>query len=55
MRYLILALMLSACGTPSADNVSAVSRNEAEALNDAAEMLEGNVVVPGVENGANER
>ena len=55
MRYLILALMLSACGEPSADNVGGVSRSEAEALNDAAEMLDANAVVPVVvENGVAE-
>ncbi len=52
MRYLILALMLSACGSPSTDSVGGVSRSEAEALNDAAEMLDANAVVPVVvENG----
>ena len=56
MRYLILALMLSACGEPSADNVGGVSRSEAEALNDAAEMLDANAVVPVVvENGVDGR
>ncbi len=56
MRYLILALMLSACGAPGADNVSDVTRNEADALNDAAEMLDANAVVPVVvENGADGR
>lgn len=48
MRYLILALMLSACGSPGADNVSDVSWSEAQALNDAAEMLEGDEEVPEV-------
>ncbi len=53
MRYLILALLLSACGPPSNDSVDAVSRSEAEALNDAAEMLDANAVVPVVvENAA---
>jgi hypothetical protein len=46
MRYLILFLMLSACGSPSNDPVGGVSRSEAEALNDAAEMLDANAVVP---------
>jgi hypothetical protein len=46
MRYVILALMLSACGSPSNDPVGGVSRSEAEALNDAAEMLDANAVVP---------
>jgi hypothetical protein len=52
MRYLILTLMLSACGSPSNDAVGGVSRSEAEALNDAAQMLDDNAVVPvPVENG----
>ena len=56
MRCLILALMLSACGSPSADNVGGVTRSEAEALNDAAEMLDANAVVPVVvENGVDGR
>lgn len=46
MRVLIFALLLSACGSPNADKVSDVSRSEAEALNDAAEMLDANAVVP---------
>jgi uncharacterized protein YbjQ (UPF0145 family) len=46
MRYLILAMLLSACGSPSNDAVGGVSRSEAEALNDAAEMLDANAVVP---------
>jgi uncharacterized protein YbjQ (UPF0145 family) len=46
MRYLILALLLSACGSPSSESVGGVSRSEAEALNDAAEMLDANAVVP---------
>jgi hypothetical protein len=46
MRYVILALLLSACGSPSSESVGGVSRSEAEALNDAAEMLDANAVVP---------
>lgn len=46
MRLLIIGLMLSACGAPNADNVAGVSRNEAEALNDAAEMLDDNAGAP---------
>ena len=53
MRYLILALLLSACGSSSSDSVGGVSRSEADALNDAAEMLDANAVVPVVvENAA---
>jgi hypothetical protein len=56
MRYLIFALMLTACGAPSADNVGGVTRSESEALNDAAEMLDANAVVPVVvENGVEGR
>ncbi len=52
MRCLILVLLLSACGSPSGDSVDGISRSEAEALNDAAEMLDANAVVPVVvENG----
>jgi hypothetical protein len=46
MRILILALFLTACGAPSSDSVGGVSRSESEALNDAAEMLDTNAVVP---------
>ena len=46
MRFLILALMLGGCGSPSDDQVGGVSRSEAEALNDAAQMLDDNAVVP---------
>ena len=54
MRCLILALLLPACGAPSADNVGGVSRSEADALNDAAQMLDDNAVVPvPVENMSN--
>jgi hypothetical protein len=53
MRALVLILFLSACGAPGNDPVGDVSRSEAEALNDAAEMLDANAVVPvPVENGA---
>jgi hypothetical protein len=56
MRYVILALLLSACGSPSSESVGGVSRSEAEALNDAAAMLDANAVVPVVvENGAEAR
>ncbi len=54
MRYLVFMMLLSACGSPSRKTVGAVSHSEAEALNDAAEMLDANAVVPVVaENGAN--
>ena len=41
-----LLLMLVACGAPSDDKVAGVSQSEADALNDAAEMLDANAVVP---------
>ena len=54
--FLILALILTACGSPSSDSVGGVSRSEAEALNDAAEMLDANAVGPVVvENGVDGR
>ena len=43
---MILALMLVSCGSPLSDTVGGVSRSEAEALNDAAQMLDDNAVVP---------
>jgi hypothetical protein len=54
-RCLIIALLsVSACGSPSVDTVEGVSANEAQALNDAAKMLDDNAVVPvPVENVAN--
>jgi hypothetical protein len=42
----IALLSLSACGSPSDDKVAGVSQSEADALNDAAEMLDANAVVP---------
>jgi hypothetical protein len=46
----ILALLplfaLTACGAPSDRDVAGVSQSEADALNDAAEMLDANAVVP---------
>jgi uncharacterized lipoprotein YmbA len=46
MRILVLALLLAACGSPSDRKVGGVSQSEADALNDAAEMLDANAVVP---------
>ena len=46
MRILILGLMLASCGSPTSETVGGVSRSEAEALNDAAQMLDDNAVVP---------
>ena len=43
-------LILPACGTPSNDPVGGISRDEAQALNDAAEMLDDNAVTPVVAN-----
>lgn len=48
MRILALLALatLSACGSPSDDTVGGVTRSEAEALNDAATMLDNNAIVP---------
>lgn len=43
---LILPLLLSACGAPSNEGVGGVTREEADALNDAAAMLDANAVEP---------
>lgn len=46
----ILALLaftaLAACGSPNDPGVGGVTRSEAEALNDAAEMLDVNTTMP---------
>jgi predicted outer membrane protein len=39
-------LMLAACGAPSDEKVAGVSQSEADALNDAAAMLDANAVIP---------
>ena len=46
MRYLVLAVVLMSCGSPQTTTVDGVSRSEAQALNDAAEMLDANAAVP---------
>jgi hypothetical protein len=48
MRIFIIPalLALAACGSPSEQKVGGVSQSEADALNDAAEMLDANAVVP---------
>lgn len=48
MRAIILVAVLavSACGSPSDEGVGGISASEAQALNDAAEMLDANAVVP---------
>jgi hypothetical protein len=48
MKYiaLIASLVLAGCGAPSDEKVAGVSQSEADALNDAAEMLDANTVVP---------
>lgn len=52
MRILaMLALIaLSGCGSPSDDTVGGVTRSEAQALNDAATMLDKNAAAPAIEN-----
>jgi hypothetical protein len=44
--FLIPLLMLASCGAPSDEKVAGVSQSEADALNDAAEMLDADAVVP---------
>lgn len=46
MRWILLPLLLSACGSPSDRKVAGVTQSEADALNDAADMLDANAVVP---------
>lgn len=48
MKIAIVAtlLLLASCGAPSDQKVAGVSQSEADALNDAAEMLDANAVVP---------
>jgi hypothetical protein len=52
MRKLaLLALIaLSGCGSPSDDTVGGVTRSEAQALNDAATMLDNNALAPVIGN-----
>jgi hypothetical protein len=52
MRTLaLLALIaLSGCGSPNGKTVGGVTRSEAQALNDAATMLDKNAVAPMVRN-----
>lgn len=50
-RFALPALLaLSACGSPSGDTVGPVTRSEAQALNDAATMIDNNAIVPVVVN-----
>jgi hypothetical protein len=42
----IALLALAGCGAPSDQKVAGVSQSEADALNDAAEMIDANAVVP---------
>jgi hypothetical protein len=48
MRILFIPALfaLAACGSPRDQKVGGVSQSEADALNDAAEMLDANTVVP---------
>ncbi|MDB5715518.1 MAG: hypothetical protein JWO15_2915 [Sphingomonadales bacterium] len=54
MRILpLLALIaLSGCGSPGNDTVDGATRSEAQALNDAAAMLDNNAIAPVVGNGS---
>jgi hypothetical protein len=48
----VMALLaLGACSSPNDPGVGGVTRSEAEALNDAAAMLDNNAVVPVAEPG----
>jgi hypothetical protein len=47
-----LTLTLAACSAPNDPAASGVTPSEAEALNDAAAMLDNNAVVPVAEPGA---
>ncbi|CAN5190804.1 hypothetical protein BH09PSE3_BH09PSE3_00630 [soil metagenome] len=45
--FAVLAVIaLSGCGAPRNDTVGDVTRSEAQALNDAATMLDNNAVAP---------
>jgi predicted small secreted protein len=49
MKQLIIAPLLAAlaaCNSPNDPGVGGVTRSEAEALNDAAAMLDNNAVTP---------
>ncbi len=48
----VLALALSACGSPNDPGVGGVTRREADALNDAATMVDNNAVAPVPEKAA---
>ncbi len=52
-RLIVLALsgVLTACGSPNDPGVGGVTRSEAQALNDAAIMLDNNAVTPVPETG----
>jgi hypothetical protein len=39
-------LTLTACGSPNDPGVGGITRSEAEALNDAASMVDNNAVAP---------
>jgi hypothetical protein len=47
---LIALIALSGCGSPGEDTIGGVTRSEAQALNDAATMLDNNAVAPVVGN-----
>ncbi len=44
MRIVLFALLLAACGPAARDPASGVTAGEAQALNDAAAMLDGDTV-----------
>jgi uncharacterized protein YceK len=50
-KIILLALIaLSGCGSPRDDTVGGVTQSEAQALNDAATMLDNNAVAPVLAN-----
>ncbi len=53
MRLTLISLLLAlaACNSPNDPGVGGVTRSEAEALNDAAAMLDNNAVQPVPEPG----
>jgi hypothetical protein len=50
--FAAMILALSACGSPNDPGVGGVTRREADALNDAATMVDNNAVTPVPEKAA---
>lgn len=51
VAVLAAVMALAACNSPNDPGVGGVTRSEAEALNDAAAMLDNNAVEPVAESG----